>query len=159
MVVPWHPALVHFPIALAILTPAVAMGVWFQAHRAAPRVTCGLILVLLQLGVLVSGIVAFKTGEREEHEMAMIVPMEAVHEHEELAEHFLWAAGVSTVLSVGALIPGAVGGWIGIAYLAATTTTGVLVLPAGKSGGKLVYVHGAASAYTNQNRNMKSSED
>lgn len=144
---PLHPAIVHLPMALAVLIPAVALlGIWLIRQDILP-VRSWILIVALQ-GLLVgSGWLALETGEEEEDRVERIVAEDLIEAHEEAAERFMILAGIGLLVSGAGLLSGRRGS-IGRNVGAATT---IVVLAAGVSvghlGGELVYKHGAANAY------------
>jgi hypothetical protein len=69
--------------------------------------------------------------------------------HEEYAEQFLWAAGMTLALAGSVLIlrrPGAVR-LLTAASVAGTVAVAAAGIRVGHAGGQLVYVHNAGSAY------------
>lgn len=145
---PLHPAVVHFPIVLAVLAPFFAAGtLWAIRKGARPRRAWS--LTFAALGALVaSSWVATETGEQQEERVEEIVSEPPLESHEEAAQLFLiTAAGVLGVAAIGFA-----GGRVGqIARIAGTAGSLALVgmgWNVGHSGGALVYQHGAASAYT-----------
>src|SRR5512132_1580764 len=149
--VPLHPALVHVPLGLAIVLPLVALGITVAIVRNWLAARSFAIVVLLQAVLCGAGFAALKTGEKEEKRVEAVVPERAIEAHEEAAEAFLTGAGVSLAL-------GALGlfflrreraiRWIAAGTTAATLAVAGLAVGVGKPGGELVYVHGAARAYT-----------
>jgi hypothetical protein len=144
---PLHPAVVHLPMALAVLLPVAAVvGLWAARRGSRVAYAWG---VPLALAVLLTGSawVALQTGEGEEERVEAVVSEAAIHDHEQAAERFLVLAGVVTLIGAAGLL----GGTLGSAARILTTAGAVAVLAAGvdvgSKGGDLVYVHGAASAY------------
>ena len=148
---PLHPAIVHFPIVLVFLLPIFAIGaIWAIRRGSAPRRTWA-VPVALSVALTVSAWVAVQTGESQEDKVENIVPDAAMDAHADAAELFLTLSGV-LVLVVGAgLMPGVVGRSARIAGAAGALGLVVMGARVGHSGGKLVYTHGAASAYTHPN--------
>lgn len=145
---PLHPAVVHLPIALAVLMPALALlaALAIRSGSVPPRAWAA--VVLLQAALAGSGWLALETGEEQEERVEEIVAERHIEEHEEQAERFQWAAGVALVVVGAGLLPGAAGGLArGVAVLAALVVL-VAGVQVGHSGGELVYRYGAASAYT-----------
>lgn len=145
---PLHPAIVHLPMALAVLMPALALlaAVVVRMKVVPPRTWMA--VFLLQAALVGSGWMALETGEEQEDRVEHVVAERHIEEHEELAERFQLAGIVALVIVGAGLLPGAPGGLArGAAVLAtlAVLATGVQV---GHSGGELVYRYGAASAYT-----------
>lgn len=156
---PLHPAIVHLPIALAVLLPLAAVAALVAIGRGASiRGTWGAVAVLAVL-LLGSGLVAKETGEDDEERVEQVVPELALEAHEEAADRFLVVGAVVLVLSLVGLRRDRLGGG---ARLAATLGT-VAVLAAGWSvghaGGELVYVHGAAAAHAEQGGPVPRRED
>ena len=147
----FHPKTVHVPIALAILMPLVSGGLlaaWFTGLL--PRRVWA-IAALLQALLVGSGFLALRTGEVQEERVERVVAEKLIEAHEEAAEAFVWGAGAILLLHLaGTLIRRE-----GTARAAATAATvGTLVVlflgyRTGEAGGRLVYQHGAAAAYTN----------
>ena len=117
---PLHPAVVHLPLGLAFVIPALAAGfAWaLWTGRVRPRVET-------------------------------VVPDVAIERHEEYAEQFVWAVGLTLVAAVLVLTfrkPALVHA------MAAITVLGSLIVAAaairvGHAGGQLVYAHNAGAAY------------
>jgi uncharacterized membrane protein len=147
---PLHPAIVHLPLGLAFVIPALATGfAWaLWTGRVRPR-GAWVAIIGLQAMLLGGGLVAMNTGEREEARVERIVPDAAIERHEEYAEQFVWAVGLTLVAAVLVLAfrkPALVHA------MAAVTVVGSLVVVAaairvGHAGGQLVYAHNAGAAY------------
>ena len=146
---PLHPAIVHLPLALAILMPLVASGFAWALWTGRIRPRAWLAVVAFQALLLGSGLVATRTGEAEEERVESVVQKSALHQHEELADQFVWAGGVTLVLAGLVLVvrrPIAARMLVS-GVVVATIVVAALGLRVGHAGGQLVYVHGAASAY------------
>ena len=147
---PLHPALVHLPMALAMLMPLLAAGFAWALWTGRIRSRGWVAVVALQALLLGSGLVAIKTGGAEEDRVERVVQEAAIEQHEAFAEQFVWAAGATLVLAGLVLFvrrPGASRG-LAFAVVVATLAVAGLGLRVGHAGGQLVYVHGAAAAYT-----------
>lgn len=144
---PLHPAVVHLPIALAILIPGLAiLGVLLIRRRLVPTHMWG-VLVLLQALLVGSGWMALETGEDQEDRVERVVAERHIETHEEAAERFIVFAGLGLLAMGAGLLPSATGAAarvVGSAAALVVLATGVSV---GHSGGELVYKHGAASVY------------
>ncbi|MGK7312674.1 MAG: DUF2231 domain-containing protein [Candidatus Longimicrobiales bacterium M2_2A_002] len=146
---PLHPAIVHFPIVLAVLLPIFALGaLWAIRRDARPRLAWAIPLALAG-ALLASAWVALETGEAQEDRVEQVVGEDALHAHEEAGERFLVLSGILFVVMAGGLLAGTPGtaarlvGTVGAIGLVAAA------VQVGDAGGKLVYEHGAASAYVN----------
>lgn len=144
---PLHPAVVHLPIALAILVPMFAVGALIAIRRQARPSRVWPVVVALMMALSVSAWAATETGEDQEDRVERVVGDAPLHTHEEAAENFLWlSVGLMGVAAVGLL-----GGRVGTsARLLATAGSAALLFvgyQVGHTGGELVYTHGAASAY------------
>lgn len=144
---PLHPAIVHLPIALAVLIPLLALLALASIHRGLLPARVWAAVVLLQALLVGSGWLALETGEDQEERVERVVAERPIETHEEAAERFLAIAGVA-LLAVGAgLLPGRAGPAgraVGTLATLAVLGAGISV---GHSGGALVYEHGAANAY------------
>ena len=145
---PLHPAVVHLPVAIAVLVPIVAVGALIFIKRGTrPRVAWGLTVALL-FALLLSGWVALQTGEQQEERVEDVVGDAPIHAHEEAAELFMLTTGAVLAIGLAGFAPGRVGRagrWAATLGTAAILGAGWNV---GHSGGMLVYRDGAATAYT-----------
>lgn len=147
---PLHPALVHLPLGLAFVMPFLAAALaWALWVGRAPRRTWA-IVVALQAVLLAGGLAALRTGEAQEDRVERIVAEAAIARHESAAEQFVWAAALTFALAVAAFLlkeGAAMRSSLVLTALASVVVTG-LAIRTGHAGGQLVYVHGAASAYS-----------
>lgn len=144
---PLHPAIVHFPIVLAVLAPLLAAGAFWaiQSERLPRRSWLG--VVILQVVLVGTVWIATETGEHEEDRVERVVAERHIEEHEDAAERFLALAALVLPLAAAGMLSGRVGAInraltiaLSLAALGAAGYTG-------HSGGELVYRHGAAAAY------------
>ena len=145
---PLHPAVVHLPIAFAVILPLFAIGaLWFIRRGARQRAAWG-IFVAMSAALVASAWVSLQTGEQQEERVEDVVSERSIHQHEEAADLFLAVSAGMLVVAIGGLA----GGRIGQASRVLATAGTVAVLGAGwnvgHSGGMLVYRDGAGSAYT-----------
>lgn len=146
---PLHPAIVHFPIVLAVLLPIfAAVAMWTIGRGTTPRRGWAA-PVGLAAALALSAWLAVQTGEAQEEQVERVVAEQPLHAHEEAAETFLVASGVLALVIATGLIGGRAGTIArGLGTAAAVAFVG-LAAWVGHSGGELVYRHGAASAYAN----------
>jgi uncharacterized membrane protein len=144
---PLHPAVVHFPIVLAILLPIFAVGALWAIRRGASPLRAWALPVSLAGALALSAWVAVETGDAQEDRVEGVVAEEVFHAHEEAGERFLLLSGVLMLVMAGGLMGGRVGSasrWVGTVGAAGLVIAAIQV---GDAGGKLVYQHGAAAAY------------
>ena len=144
---PLHPAVVHLPIAFAVMLPLFAIGaLWFIRRGSRPRAAWG-VFVAMSAALVASAWVSLQTGEQQEERVEDVVSEASIHQHEEAAGLFLAVSAGVLIVGVGGLVGGRIGQ---VGRLVATAGT-VAVLASGwnvgHSGGMLVYREGAASAY------------
>jgi uncharacterized membrane protein len=147
---PLHPAIVHLPMGLAMIMPVLAAGFAWALVTGRVRSRAWLAVVALQALLLGTGLVAINTGGQEEERVERIVAETPLEQHEEYAEQFVWAAGATLALAVLVLAvrrPAATLAVTG-AVVVLTVAVAGLGIRVGHAGGQLVYVHGAAAAYT-----------
>ena len=146
---PLHPAIVHLPLGLAILMPLVASGFAWALWTGRVRPRAWVAVVAFQALLLGSGLVATRTGEAEEERVENVIQESALHQHEALADQFVWAGGFTLLLAGLVLVvrrPTAARA-LASAVVVSTLVVAALGLRVGHAGGQLVYVYGAASAY------------
>ena len=149
MHVPFHPMIVHFPMALTFVLPFLILifAYMIKINKMTPR--GWLIIVGLQLVVTITGYVSLESGETEEHTVSKVVAKDYIHAHEESAEIFVGSTVIALVVSVAAFFIRKELQFpikLGIAVISLVSC--YLAFKTGTLGGELVYKHGAASAYT-----------
>lgn len=152
---PLHPALVHFPIVLALLAPLLAGGFFFAIQTRRLPARAWLAVVGLQLAIVATGWFTAEAGEEEEERVERIVAEDPIEEHEEAAETFLWIAGIAVPIGAAGLLSGGVGSAARGLALIASLAAAVAVARVGHTGGLLVYEHGAALAYLDGNAGIE----
>jgi uncharacterized membrane protein len=143
---PLHPALVHFPIVFTVLLPLVILGaLWMARRNPSRRVWAAPVIAAAVLSA--SAWLAVQTGESQEERVESAVAEAPLEDHEHAASRFLLLSlGVLGVTAVG-LAGGAIGKLARGAALAGSPGLAVAGDQVGRSGGELVYEHGAAAAY------------
>jgi uncharacterized membrane protein len=144
---PLHPAVVHFPIVLAVFLPFVAALAMWRLHDGAPlrrwRVVAAMAVLLFA-----AAFVTMRTGHAEEERVEdVLASEEPLNAHEEAADLLVVVSGMVAALALVGFVPGLVGRgarWLTVIGAVAALGAAVRV---GDLGGKLVYQHGAAAAY------------
>ncbi len=145
---PLHPALVHVPLGLAAVIPLIALAITVVQWRRGLTRRAWALVVGLQAVLLAGALVAQRTGEADEERVEPVVAEAALERHEEAAEGFVVAAGVTLVLAALVLvIPARAVRYGALAASLATVGVAGLGLRVGHAGGRLVYQEGAASAW------------
>lgn len=146
----FHPKVVHIPIALGVLMPLLAGGVLLAWWRQWLPARSWVLVVALQAVLLGSGVVALQTGESEADRVERVVPEQAIEEHEQAAEVFVWASGSVLGLMLLALAVKRNQAGLPLAAVATLGTFAVLGFGyrTGQAGGDLVYRHNAASVHS-----------
>jgi uncharacterized membrane protein len=144
---PLHPAIVHFPLVLAVLIPFVGSVALLLARRtAAPRRPWALV-VIMAAGLALSAWVAVETGEQQEERVEAVVPESVISHHAAAAETLLWSSAALLVIALGGMASGRLGAAARGVTVAGSVVLLVMAFRVGDSGGQLVYTHGAAQAY------------
>jgi hypothetical protein len=151
---PLHPAIVHVPLGLAMVLPLIAAGFAWAIWTGRVRPRAFLAVVALQALLVGAGFVSMRSGEAEEEKVETVVEKAMIHEHEGRAEQFVYGAAATLVIGLLAVFlrkPSLTRPLVALAVLASVVVA-ALGVRTGQAGGELVYVHGAASAYTTPSR-------
>jgi uncharacterized membrane protein len=147
---PLHPAVVHFPVAIALLLPLAAAFVALAIAIGRLDARAWLLVVLLHAGGLGSAWFAEETGhdqeERVEEALGKAIE-DPLHEHEEAAEWLVRVFAGSLLVSAAGLLRGGAGRAARLAAVLAALAVSAASYQVGRTGGALVYEHGAANAY------------
>lgn len=147
---PLHPAVVHLPIALAVLIPMLAILAALAIHLELLQRRTWVGVLLLQAVLFGTGWMALETGEEQEERVERVVAERHIEHHAEQAERFLLATGVALAIMAAGLLPGVAGGLARAVSLVAALSVLAAGVQVGHSGGELVYQYGAANAYLAQ---------
>lgn len=144
---PLHPAVVHFPVVLAFLLPAMALGTLWAIRRGARARRAWALPLSFAVALAASAWLAVETGEGQDERVEKVVAEQPLSTHEDMAETFMAASMVLAVVAAAGLL----GGIPGHAARLVTAAGSLMLLAGaarvGHSGGELVYKYGAASAY------------
>jgi len=153
---PLHPAMVHFPIVLALLLPLVVAAAFVALKRGTRPQTAWLPVVGVGALLIVSTWATVQTGEQEEDAVERAVAEETLHTHEEAAERFLILSLVTAIVIAVGVAPGRAGQIARGGSALMSVVVAVAVFGVGRTGGELVYVHGAAQVYASATPGAKS---
>lgn len=155
---PLHPAVVHIPIAIAIILPVLITLSMVLIRRGTTQGVAWLPVAVLSFFLFSGALLAQNTGESEEEAAEEIVEEQYIEEHEEQAELFTIVAGVLFAVSIRGLAGRQIGNWSRIGAAGVSILLVVLAFQTGHSGGELVYKHGAA-AVTSLNSETSDNHD
>ncbi len=144
---PLHPALVHFPIVLALLAPLLAAGFFWAIHTGRLPARAWIAVIVLQAVIFGSAWITAEAGEDEEERVEGVIREDPIEEHEEAAEWFIWIAAITLPVTGAGIFSGSLGTSARGLALAGTLLAALAVARVGHTGGELVYKHGAALAY------------
>jgi uncharacterized membrane protein len=149
MQLPFHPFIVHFPVALTFTLPIliIIFAQMIKANKMSPK--GWLIITGLQLAIVITGYISLESGEVEEDHVEKVVSKKLIHEHEEAAEVFVGFSVLGFVLSVAAFFIRKEISYLlklGIALLGLLSC--YFAYRTGHLGGELVYRYGAGRAYS-----------
>jgi uncharacterized membrane protein len=147
--VPFHPAVVHLPLGLALLSPLLALGLALAYWKGWLPKRSFWAVIGTQALLVIGAFLAMQTGEAEEDAVERLVSHAAVEAHEEAAALFLWGAVAALVVStlVGLIRSDRFARPLSLVAVVAALVVAGLGVNVGKAGGELVYVHGAAATY------------
>lgn len=144
---PLHPAIVHFPVVLALLLPIFVIGALWAIRRGARPRRAWAIPLAASLALAASAWVAVETGGEQDERVEDVVARQPLSAHEEMAETFLLVSGAVALVAAAGLVGGLTGRAARFATAAGSVLLVVGAFRVGHSGGQLVYRYGAASAY------------
>ena len=146
---PIHPAIVHLPLGLAFVMPAVAIGLAWAIWTGRLQPRAWVLVAALQAVLLAGGVAARATGEHDEDRVERLVPDASLERHEALATQFLGITGATLAAALFAVVfrRPAVRQTLAAATIVGTVLVTVAAIRVGHAGGQLVYQHNAGAAY------------
>ncbi len=145
---PLHPAVVHFPLVLAVLLPLFAAAAFWLTRRAERPHRIWMVPLLVAAGLAGSAFLALKTGEADEERVESVVSEAVLHAHEEAAERFLVLSGVLLLIAGVGLLRGDLGRAARGLTVVGSLGVALAAVQVGEAGGDLVYGHNAARVYS-----------
>ena len=142
---PLHPAVVHLPLALAVILPLIVLFAIIKIKRGSLTSDVWMPAVVLAFLMFGSALVATNTGEGDEEVVESVVSGRIIHAHEENAEVFTYGAGILFLITALGFLSARYGQAARYLTAAGSIVVLVLALRTGHSGGSLVYEHGAGS--------------
>lgn len=155
---PLHPAVVHFPIALAAITPLIAALILLAIRSGRTPPLTWAVVVVLQALLVGSAWLAHETGEEEEERVEKVLDERHIEEHEEAGDWVLWLGAAGLAAAAVGLAGGSAGAWARVGALAISLVTLAAAVRTGHLGGELVYRYGAANAYLEKPSAVESPE-
>ena len=142
---PLHPAVVHIPVALAVILPLIIAISVYIIRKGNSAFSAWLPVAALSVLLFGGALLAKQSGGAEEEAVESLVSEQVIEAHEENAELFTVVAGVLVVLVAGGFLKKNLGRSLRVAAAAASVVLFALAFKTGHSGGELVYRYGAAS--------------
>jgi uncharacterized membrane protein len=159
MQVPFHPIIVHFPLAITFLLPVLVLifALMIKSNKMSQK--AWLIIIGLQVLTTATGYISLESGEEAEEVAERVVQKKVIHEHEERAEIFVGSTVLALILSIAAFfLRKEIQYLVQLGICLVTLVSCFLAYRTGESGGELVYRYGAASAYAQEFDNGSAQE-
>ena len=147
---PLHPAIVHFPVVLAVILPTFAIGAALVIRRGARPRRAWAVPVAGAAALALSAWAAVETGEAQDERVEQVVAEQPLSVHEETAEMFLTGSVILFVVTAAGLAGGIAGRAARASSVIGSLALVIGAARVGHTGGELVYRHGAANAYANK---------
>ncbi len=148
MTLPFHPVIVHFPIALSFILPFLTFIFIYFIKTDRMKPSAWMIIAGLQLFTVASGYLALETGEREEKVVEKVVQKSFISEHEKYAEIFVGVTVLAAVVSVAAyFLAGSIQLYAQLANVIILIVAAFFAYETGEHGGDIIYKHNGARIY------------
>ncbi len=145
---PFHPQLVHLPIALGLLAPLLGLVCAWGLGRAPERWRLWALVIVFQLLTSVAAWVALTTGEADARRIEAKPELRsALAEHRAAGERFFVASLAAVVLAVLAYKPARRAAGLRAATVALQFVLAALLLETAVRGTYLAHVRGAARVW------------
>jgi uncharacterized membrane protein len=145
---PLHPQFVHFPLALSVIIPLLAVAIMVMIKQKAFSPMVWGLVIGLQVLTTATGYLSMNLGESEEEVVEKVVEKKYISEHEERAEVFVAFSVAATVISIIVVfLKAELQLYCMLLSFVLMLAQGFTAYRTGESGGELVYVHKAANAY------------
>lgn len=145
---PLHPAIVHLPLALTFVLPALILVFIWAIRSGKMSREMWVVIVGLQLLITASGYLALETGETDEDKVAKVAGIVLVQTHEQTAEIFVGTTVVSLAVGVVAIfLQAQFQLYARLAVLVLSLLSCVFAFKTGEIGGEIVYAQNGASVH------------
>jgi|GEM_PF-669794 len=146
--VPFHPQIVHLPLALSVILPLMALAVTVCIRKQKFTSHVWILVACLQVLTTGSGYLAMETGEDDEQAVGKLIGKPLVHAHEEKAEMFVaFSVAASAVAIATVVVKTSAQFYLMLVTILLMLGQSALGWRVGRSGGELIYVHKAANAH------------
>lgn len=145
---PLHPSIVHLPLALTFILPAIVLIFAWAIHAGKMSKEMWFVVIGLQILVTSTGYIALETGETDEDKVAAITGKDIIHEHEESAEIFVGMTVISLAAGIAAwFLKPEFQDKARFALILISLIPVFFAWQTGSLGGEIVYKHGGGSAH------------
>ncbi len=147
---PLHPAVVHLPLALTFVLPALIIVFIWAIRSGKMSREMWVVIVGLQLLITASGYISLELGETDEEKVSKVAGILLMQTHEQTAEIFVGTTVVSLAVGVVAIFLQAqfqIYARLGVLVLSLISC--VFAFKTGQLGGEIVYAQNGASVHSN----------
>ncbi len=146
---PLHPAIVHLPLALTFILPALILVFIWAIRSGKMSREMWVVIVGLQLVITASGYIALETGETDEEKVAQVAGILLMQTHEQTAEIFVGTTVVSLAVGVVAFflqVQFQIYARVGVLIISLLSC--VFALKTSQNGTEIVYAQNGASVHS-----------